>query len=95
MSKSLIPSRLSLRSGAILLSLLTSLGACATIDTPRRGFATESVVEPSSATAWGYAAPAPAPAKIYGYAKVSEPRPATWGYADLPSRRAWGVQASR
>ncbi|HEX3757431.1 MAG TPA: hypothetical protein VHW23_01940 [Kofleriaceae bacterium] len=90
---------MSKRSGALLFSLLASLGACATVDTPRHGFATASVDEPSSSTAWGYAAPSPSPSpspsEIHGYAKISEPQPATWGYAELPSQRAWGVQASR
>lgn len=96
MSKSLIPSALSLRSGAIVFSLLASLGACATIDTPRNGFATASAVEPS-ASAWGYTAPSQSrsQSEIHGYARVSEPQPATWGYAELPSQRAWSVQASR
>jgi hypothetical protein len=97
MSKSMIPSALSLRSGAILFSLFASLGACATVDTPRNGFATASTVEPSSAAAWGYAEPSQSnsQSQIHGYAKVPEPQQATWGYAELPSQRAWGVQASR
>jgi hypothetical protein len=90
-----VPSRVSLRSGAVLLSLLASLGACATIDTPRRGFAEASAAQPSQPTAWGYAK-VTAPSQLHGYARVSEPaRPAVWGYAELPAERALATQASR
>ena len=97
MSKPVHPSRSSLRSGALLFSLLASLGACATIDTPRRGFAGASVVQPSQPAAWGYAtAAAPSQPAIHGYATVSEPaQPATWGYAELPAQRSTATQASR
>ena len=94
MSKSLSPSRFSLRSGAVMLSLLASLGACATIETPRHGFATASVVEPAQ---WGFTAVAePSQAAQHGYARAQEPaQPAVWGYAELPAQRATVTQATR
>lgn len=95
MSKSLSPSRFSLRSGAILFSLLASLGACATIETPRHGFATASTVEPAQPAQWGFAAVAePSQAAQYGYTSVPAPS-AVWGYAELPAQRAAVTQANR
>lgn len=71
MSKPVHPSRFSLRSGAVAFSLLTSLGACATIDTPRHGFATASAVEPAQ---WGFVAvAAPSQTAQHGYASALEP----------------------
>lgn len=97
MSKSVSPSRSSLRSGAVLFSLLASLGACATIDTPRRGFAEASAVQPSQLASWGYATvAAPSRPTVHGYASVTEPaQPAIWGYAELPARPASVTQASK
>ncbi len=97
MSKSVHSSRFSLRSGAVLFSLLASLGACATLDTPRRGFAEASAVQPSQLASWGFATVAqpPQPA-LYGYASVSEPvQPAIWGYAELPVQQASVTQAAK
>jgi hypothetical protein len=74
MSKSLL-SGLSLRSGAILFSLTTALGACATVDAPQHGFTTAASIKPSQA-AWGYpigaASPEPAPA-VHNDVEVSPP----------------------
>lgn len=96
MSKPVHASRLSLRSGAILFSLLASLGACATIDTPRRGFAEASGVQPAQPAPWGFAVAAPPPSAIHGYATVSAPaQPVIWGYAELPVQRASAAQAAR
>lgn len=97
MSKPVRSSRFSLRSGAVLLSLLASLGACATIDTPRRGFATVSAVEPAQPAQWGFAAvAAPSQAAQHGYASAPEPaQSAVWGYAELPAQRATVTQATR
>jgi hypothetical protein len=97
MSKPVSPSRLSQRSGAVLFSLLASLGACATIDTPRRGFATASAVEPAQLAPWGFATVAePSQPALYGYAKVSEPvQPAAWGYVELPAQQTLAAHASR
>ncbi len=95
MSKS-VTSRLSLRSGAVLFSLLAALGACATIDTPRRGFAEASAVQPSQPASWGFATvAAPSQSTVHGYASVTEPaQPAVWGYAELPVQPAV-TQASK
>ena len=97
MSKPVSPSRFSLRSGAILFSLLASLGACATLDTPRRGFAEASAVQPSPPAPWGFATVAePSQPALHGFARVSEPvQPAVWGYVELPVDRASVAQASR
>jgi hypothetical protein len=97
MSKPVSPSRFSLRSGAVLFSLVASLGACATIDTPRRGFATASAVEPAQLASWGFATVAqPAQPTVYGYAKASEPvQAAVWGYVELPAQRTFAAQVSR
>lgn len=97
MSKPVSPSRLSLRSGAVLFSLLASLGACATLDPPRRGFAEASVVQPAQPAPWGYAKVAePSQSVLHGYAKVAEPvQPAVWGYVELPAQRTLAAQAAR
>ncbi|HEX8111644.1 MAG TPA: hypothetical protein VF516_28130 [Kofleriaceae bacterium] len=97
MSKPVSPSRLSLRSGAVLFSLLASLGACATLDTPRRGFAEASAVQPSQLASWGFATIAqPSQPTLHGYASVPEPvQPAVWGYAELPAQQASVTQASK
>ena len=97
MSKPVSPSRFSLRSGAILFSLLASLGACATIDTPRRGFADASAVQPSQLSHWGYAQTAePSQSTLHGFAKISEPaQPTVWGYVELPAQPASAAHASR
>lgn len=100
MSKSVSPSRFSLRSGAILFSLLASLGACATIDTPRRGFAEVSAAQPAQPAqpaSWGFATvAAPSQPALHGYASVSEPvQPAIWGYAELSAPRTTVTQATR
>ena len=97
MSKPVSPSRFSLRSGAVLFSLLASLGACATIDTPRRGFAAASAVEPAQLASWGFATVAePSQPAVHGYASVTEPvQPAVWGYAELPVQPASITQASK
>ncbi|HEX3475746.1 MAG TPA: hypothetical protein VHT91_12020 [Kofleriaceae bacterium] len=97
MSRSLSSSRFSLRSGAVLFSLLASLGACATIETPRHGFATAATVEPLQAAPWGFAAvAAPSQTAQHGYARAPEPaQPAVWGYAELPAQRATVTQATR
>ena len=96
MSKSRL-SRPSLYAGAILLALATSLGACATIDTPRQGFATAALVEPAQPATWGYATvAAPSQSALHGYAIVPESaQPAVWGYAQLPAPRAAVMQATR
>jgi hypothetical protein len=97
MSKPVSPSRFSLRSGAVLFSLLASLGACATIDTPRRGFATASAVEPAQLASWGFATvAAPSQPTLHGYAKVTEPvQPAVWGYVLQPSAPMLVTQTNR
>lgn len=97
MSKPVSSSRFSLRSGAVLFSMLASLGACATLDTPRRGFAEASVVQPSEPAPWGFAAvAAPSQSTLHGYAKASEPaQPAVWGYVELPAQRTLAAQVSR
>lgn len=97
MSKPVSPSRFSLRSGAILFSMLASLGACATLDTPRRGFAEASVVQPSQQATWGFATVAqPSQSALHGYARVAEPaQPAVWGYVELPAQQTLAAQASR
>lgn len=95
MSKPVNPSRFSLRSGAVLFSLLASLGACATIETPRHGFATASAVEPAQPAQRGFATvAAPSQAAQYGYARVPAPS-AVWGYAELPAPHATATQASK
>ena len=97
MSKPVRPSRFSLRSSAVLFSLLASLGACATIDTPRHGFATVSAVEPAQPAQWGFAAvAAPLQTVQHGYARAPEPAQSTvWGYVELPAQRATVTQATR
>ena len=97
MSKPVRPSRFSLRSGAVLFSLLASLGACATIDTPRHGFATASAVDPAQPAQWGFAAvAAPSQAAQHGYARAPESaQSAVWGYVELPAQRATVTQATR
>lgn len=40
--------------GAVLLAMLASLGACATSNVPRRGFASGSVEESSEPERWGF-----------------------------------------
>jgi hypothetical protein len=97
MSKPVSQSRFSLRSGAILFSMLASLGACATLDTPRRGFADASAVQPSQPAPWGFATVAePSQSALHGYAKVTEPsQPAVWGYAKLPAPQTTVTQATR
>lgn len=97
MSKPVNPSVFSLRTGAVLFSLLASLGACATLDTPQRGFAKAAVVQPSQPSQWGLATAAEPPqSTLRGFARVSGPsQPAVWGYAELPAQRASAAQASR
>jgi hypothetical protein len=97
MSQSLSPSRFSLRSGAVLFSLLASLGACATIETPRHGFATASTVEPSQPAQWGFAAVAePSQTVQHGYARAPEPTQSTvWGYVELSALRTTVTQTTR
>jgi hypothetical protein len=76
MSNSIL-SGLSLRSGAILFSLFTALGACATVDTPQRGSTTPASFRPSQA-AWGYPiGAASSEPKADSAAKVSQPAPTT------------------
>jgi hypothetical protein len=76
MSKSILSS-LSLRSGAILFSLFTALGACATVDTPQHGSTTAASIKPSQA-AWGYPiGAASSEAETHSAAKDSQPAPTT------------------
>jgi len=76
MSKSIL-SGLSLRSGAILLSLFTALGACATVETPHHGSTTAVSIKPSQA-AWGYPIGAvSSEPEAHSAAKVSQPAPTT------------------
>ena len=76
MSKSIL-SGLSLRSGAILFSLFTSLGACATIDTPQHGSTRAASIKPPQA-AWGYPIGADySESETHSAAKISQPAPTT------------------
>jgi hypothetical protein len=97
MSKPVSQPRLSLRSGALLFSLVASIGACATLDTPRRGFAEASAVQPSQPTSWGFATAAePTQPARQGYARVAGPPQSTsWGFASIPAERTLAAQASR
>jgi hypothetical protein len=97
MPKPVNQSRFSLRSGAVLFSLLASLGACATLDTPRRGFAEALVVQPSQPAPWGFATVAePSQSTLHGFAKVAQTaQPAVWGYVELPAQQTLAAQASR
>ena len=96
MSKPVNSSVFSLRTGAVLFSLLASLGACATLDTQQRGFAKAAVEQPSQLSQRGFATAAEPQSTRRGFAKVSEPsEPAVWGYAELPAQRASAAQASR
>ena len=97
MSKPVSPSRFSLRTGAVLFSMLASLGACATLDSSRRGFANASAVQPSQASQWGFAQAAErSQSTLHGFAKVAGPaQPAVWGYVELPTQQTLAAQASR
>ena len=76
MSKS-IPSGLSLRSGAILFSLFTALGACATVGTPQHESTTAASIKPSQA-AWGYPiGAASSEPETHSAAKLSPPASTT------------------
>ena len=76
MSKSIL-SGLSLRSGAILFSLFTTIGACATVDTPQHGSTTAASIKPSQA-AWGYPiGAASSEPETHSAAKLSQPAPPT------------------
>jgi hypothetical protein len=81
MSKSIVLSGLSLRSGAILFSLFTALGACATVATPQHGSTTAASIKPSQA-AWGY--------PIGAASSESETHGSTTAASIKPSQAAWG-----
>lgn len=90
------PSR-SLPLGAALLSMLVSLGACATVDSGQRGFAGASAAEPSPRARSGFAAIEESPRSTrWGYTNVSEsPQPEIWGFVRLPAESRRTAQASR
>jgi hypothetical protein len=76
MSKMLL-SGLSLRSGALMFSLFTALGACATVATPQHGVTPAASIKPSQA-AWGYPIGATSSEpEVRSAAKVSRPAPTT------------------
>lgn len=82
-------SSISLSSAALLLSILTSLGACAA--SPTWGYSRTPVAPQAEPTTWGYAAlPADEPAPtLVGFSKQpAEPTgPTYWGFARLPAER--------
>jgi len=89
MSKSIVPSRLSLRSGAILFSLFTALGACATVDTPQHGSTMTAPIKPSQA-AWGYPiGAASSEPETHSATKVPQ-HGSTTAASIKPSQAAWG-----
>ena len=85
MSKSIL-SGLSLRSGAILFSLFTALGACATVNTPQHERTTAASIHLSQA-AWGYPIGAASSqpetrsaAEVSRSAASIHPSQTAWGY---------------
>jgi hypothetical protein len=87
----------SLLLGSALLSMVASLGACATFEPSQRGFATAAVAESSQPARWGFATIAePSPSTVHGFATISEP-PQTerWGFVRLPAESRPELQASR
>jgi len=84
----------SLRLGAVLFTMLASLGACATADAQRHGFASASVAE-SSSPRWGFSATEPSRPTQRGFATISEsPQPERWGFVEV-SNEPSALQASR
>jgi len=84
----------SLRLGAVLFSVVASLGACATVDSQKHGFASASVAG-SSATRWGFASTEPSQPEMRGFASLSEPpRTESWGFVQL-STESSTLQAAR
>lgn len=85
----------SLRLGAVLFTMLASLGACATAGAQRYGFASPAVAD-SSELRWGFAAEAePSQLTHRGFATVAEsPQPERWGFVEV-STEASPLQASR
>ena len=84
----------SLRLGAVLFTMLASLGACATADAQRHGFASASVAE--SSPRWGFsAAIEPSQPTHRGFATISEsPQSERWGFVEV-SNEPSALQASR
>ena len=83
-------SSLSLCSAALLLSILTSLGACAASQSAW-GYARAPIAQQAEPTTWGFttlAADEPAPTLV-GFSKSPvQPTDATyWGFARLPAER--------
>ena len=85
----------SLRLGAVLFTMLASLGACATADAQRHGFASASVAA-SSSPRWGFsAATDPSQPTHRGFATISEsPQPERWGFVEVSTEPS-ALQASR
>ena len=87
----------SLLLGSVLLSMVASLGACATFEPSQRGFASAAVTKSSQPVRWGFATIAePSPSAVHGFATISEP-PQTerWGFVRIPAESSPDLQASR
>jgi hypothetical protein len=93
--------RLSISLPSVALSLVVSLGACASADRAPRGtntpaafwgYSAEAVAQPSVPTFWGYTAEAvaqPQGPAFWGYTAeaVAQPQgPTFWGYSGAPSQ---------
>ena len=91
-------SSLSLRTAALLLSILTSLGACAA-SRPTWGYAQAPIAPQAEPTTWGFtalAADEPAPALVGFSTQPAPPTgPTYWGFVKLPAQLASSPVAVR